>query len=401
MADDALDALDGMTPLQKAKKPAMDGLAERGMLGSVKNCPDGQAPGSDTAILSIFGCDPMRYYFGRAPLEAAAQGISLKDGDLAFRCNMASIEDAELPFEEKRIISHSSGSIDGDQSRKLVLDLFNDVEFNAAAEKAGVKIYPTFSYRHIAVQTGGDGKNLQMSPPHDHLGEKVSGLLPRGSKNAEVLKALMELSNKVLSKHPINETRRREGKLPCNCCWFWAHGTAANLPSFEGRYGKKGAIISAVPLCQGIGVLMGLEIIKVEGATGELDTNYEGKAEAAVKALMDGFDFAAVHVEAPDECTHNFDLEGKIKAIEYIDSRVVLPIINALRGSREDFRMLVLSDHKTLSTTGAHDGAPVPFILYDSRLKKGSGMGYSEDSGLTGVYVPNGIALMDMLFQKD
>jgi 2,3-bisphosphoglycerate-independent phosphoglycerate mutase len=401
MADVALDALNGLTPLQKAEIPVMDNLAAEGMLGRVKNVPDGQPPGSDTAILSIFGCDPVRYYFGRAPLEAAAQGVTLKEGDLAFRCNMATIDEGDLPFGKKTIVSHSAGSIDGKSSRELVEDLFRAPEFRSAAEKAGVCVYPTDSYRHIAVQSNGDGRKLEMSPPHDHLGEKVCAHLPRGNENAQVLASLMELSNKVLDQHPINRTRRQEGRLPCNCVWFWAHGTAAKLPNFEEKYGKKGAVISAVPLCHGIAALMGLDRIYVEGATGELDTNYEGKAFAAVRALDEGFDFVAVHVEAPDECTHNFDIPGKIEAIENLDSRVIRPILTALRETQTDFRMLVLSDHKTLSTTGAHDGEPVPFILYDSRETKGSGLGYSEESAMRGVFISDGTALMDMLFRKE
>lgn len=401
MADTELGELGGITPLEKADIPVMDLLASKGITGSVKNCPQSLPPGSDTAILTIFGCDPLKYYSGRAPLEAAAQGIDLNEGDLAFRCNMASIEDNDKPFGDRRIVSHSSGSIDGQSSKELVEYLFNNPVFKEAAKAAGVSVNPGYSYRHIAVQTNGDARGLVLSPPHDHLGEKVSDNLPEGNDNAKALAALMELSNKVLDRHPINELRRREGKLPCNCIWFWAEGTAAKLPSFEDRYGMKGAVISAVPLCKGIGALMGLRVIEVEGATGELHTNYEGKAEAAVKALLDGFDFVAVHIEAPDECTHDRDLEGKITAIENIDSRVISPVMKALEGKGMDYRMLVLSDHKTLSTTGAHDGEPVPYIIYDSREDSGSGRKYSEKDGLTGAFIPNGIALMDKLFLKD
>lgn len=400
MADMELDELGGMTPLEKASIPVMDGLAAKGILGSVINCPASLPPGSDTAILSIMGCDPLKYYSGRAPLEAAAQGIKLNEGDLAFRCNMASIDDNDKPFGDKRIISHSSGSIDGKSSKELVEYLFNNPVFKAAAEAAGVTVKPGYSFRHIVVQAGGDGKGLVLKPPHDHLGEKVSDNLPAGNENAKTLSALMELSNRILSRHPINEMRRREGKLPCNCIWFWAEGTAAELPSFEMRYGLKGAVISAVPLCKGIGALMGMEVIEVEGATGVLETNYEGKARAAVKALLDGFDFVAVHIEAPDECSHDRDLEGKIKAVENIDSRIIAPVLKALEEKHIDFRMLVLSDHRTLSTTGAHNGDPVPYILYDSRQDAGSGRKYSEREAQAGPFLQNGIVLMDYLTQK-
>ncbi|NLL38855.1 MAG: cofactor-independent phosphoglycerate mutase [Clostridiales bacterium] len=401
MADMELDELGGMTPLEKARIPVMDSLASKGILGSVKNCPETLPPGSDTAILSIFGCDPLKYYSGRAPLEAAAQGISLNEGDLAFRCNMASIEDNDKPFGDKKIISHSSGSIDGRSSRELVEYLFKNPIFKAAADAADVSVSPGDSFRHIAIQAKGDGKGLVLKPPHDHLGEKVSDNLPAGNENAKTLAALMELSNKILSKHPINEMRRREGKLPCNCIWFWAEGTASELPSFEMRYGLKGAIISAVPLCKGIGTLMGMKVIEVDGATGVLQTNYEGKAEAAVKALLDGFDFVAVHIEAPDECSHDRDLEGKIKAIENIDSRVIAPVLKALEEKQMDFRMLILSDHRTLSTTGAHDGDPVPFILYDSVHDTGQGRKYTEKEAGDGPFLQNGTVLMDYLFEKE
>lgn len=401
MADIELSELGGVTPLERADIPIMDSLSARGLLGSVKNCPDSLPAGSDTAILSIFGCDPTKYYFGRAPLEAASQGISLREGDLAFRCNMSTIDDDDRPFGEKKIISHSAGSIDGESSKELIEYLFNAPLFKAAADAAGVSVTPSRSYRHIAVQEKGDGKGLVLKPPHDHLGERVSDNLPKGNENAKTLAALMELSYTILDRHPINEKRRKAGQLPCNCIWFWAEGTASQLPSFEGSYSKKAAIISAVPLCKGMGTLMGMEIIEVEGATGELDTNYKGKADAAVKALIDGFDFVAVHVEAPDECTHDRDLPGKIKAIENIDSLVIKPIVDTLEEKQIDFRMLLLSDHKTLSTTGAHDGEPVPFIIYDSRVDTGSKVGYTEKNGLMGPYIPNGIVLMDELFKEE
>ncbi|MDD6189582.1 MAG: 2,3-bisphosphoglycerate-independent phosphoglycerate mutase [Clostridiales bacterium] len=398
MADNPVEALGGKTPLEKANIPTIDRLAAAGMLGSACNCPPKFAPGSDTAIMSIFGCDPNKYYTGRAPLEAAAQGVSLRDGDLAFRCNMVSLTEGDMPMGERVIISHSGGSIDGEDSMTLVRDLFADPEFSALAKAAGVSIYPSCSYRHIAVQSHGDGVGLIFNAPHEHLGAKAAEWLPHGNGNAGVLLGLMEASYKFLVGHPINVKRREAGKLAANCIWFWAEGTAVTLPSFPKAYGKKGAVISAVPLCHGIGALTGVTPVMVEGATGELDTNYEGKAAAAIRCLReDGFDFVGVHVEAPDECTHNGDLEGKLKAIEYLDSRVVAPIIEGMAG--EDFRMLVISDHKTLTSTRGHDADPVPFIIYDSReLVPGSGLAYTEANGLKGMMVPEGTALLGMLF---
>ncbi len=399
MADDPTEKLGGKTPLEVVRKPNMDRLAREGELGSVQNCPPELPAGSDTAILSIFGCDPRSCYTGRAPLEAAAQGIALQPGDVAFRCNMASLEEGDLPFEARKILSHSSGGIDGELSRRLVLDLFADPEFRPLAEEAGVEVFPTLTYRHIVLRHKGDAEGLVLTPPHDHLTEVCGPHLPRGGSAAPVLRGLMETSFRILSRHPINVQRRAEGKLPANCIWFWAQGTAVELPSFDRAYHRRGAVISAVPLCHGIGALIGLDRITVPGATGEKDTNYLGKGQAAVKALLeDGYDFVGVHVEAPDECSHNGDTEGKLKSIEDLDFFVLGTILQGLEG--EDFRILILSDHKTLTDTRGHAHGYVPYILYDSRGGKGSGLPYTEANGLLGRHVEDGVALMGMLFQS-
>ena len=399
MADDPTEKLGGKTPLEVTPKPNMDRLAREGELGSVSNCPLELPAGSDTAILSIFGCDPRQCYTGRAPLEAAAQGIALRPGDVAFRCNMASLEEGDLPFEERRILSHSSGGIDGEASRQLVLDLFAHPEFRAMAEAAGAEVFPTLTYRHIVLLHGGDARGLVLTPPHDHLTEVCGPHLPRGGGAAPVLRGLMEASFRILSEHPINLRRRAEGKLPANCIWFWAQGTAVELPSFPAAYRKRGAVISAVPLCHGIAALIGLDRITVAGATGEKDTNYLGKGQAAVKArLEDGYDFVGVHVEAPDECSHNGDTEGKQKSISDLDFFVLGTILEGLQGV--DHRILILSDHKTLTDTRGHAHGYVPYILYDSRVKTGSGLSYTEANGLLGKHVEDGVALMGMLFQE-
>ena len=396
MADDPSPLLGGKTPLELAHKPNMDRLAAEGELGSVQNCPAELPAGSDTAILSIFGCDPRSCYTGRAPLEAAAQGVSLQPGDVAFRCNMASLEEGDMPFDRRRIISHSSGGIEGEESRQLVEDLFADPAFAALAKEARVEVHPTLTYRHIILQHGGDVEGLVLTPPHDHLTEVCGPWLPHGGKEGETILRLMEASFRFLSDHPINVRRRERGLLPANCIWFWAEGTAVALPSFEEHYRKKGAVISAVPLCHGIGALIGLDRIMVPGATGEKDTNYLGKGEAAVKALEeDGYDFVAVHVEAPDECTHNGDIQGKQNAISDLDFFVIGTILCKMT---KDFRLLILSDHKTLTDTRGHAHGYVPYILYDSRVKKGSGLSYTEANGLLGPHVEDGTALLGMLF---
>lgn len=399
MADNPVEQLDGKTPLQYASIPVMDSLAAKGEVGSVKNCPDGLPAGSDTAILSIFGADPNACYTGRSPLEAAATGIQLKPGDVSYRCNMVAYEDSDKPFEEKKILSHSGGSIDGADSIALVEYLFSHPDFKPAAEAAGMKVYPAPSFRHIAVQSGANITGISLIPPHDHLGEVINGLLPSGCENAAVLKKLMKLANQVLDHHPINEARRAAGKLPANGVWFWAEGSAVALDSFVDKYHKTGTVISAVPLCHGIARLAGLNIQLVEGATGELETNYEGKVEAALSALRSGQDFAAIHVEAPDECTHNGDLPGKLQAIEWLDSRVLKPLTETLAAEQMDYRMLILSDHKTLTSTRGHDGDPVPYLLYDSTKDTGLHLPYCEASGEQGPSYNAGAAvLMPLLF---
>lgn len=400
MADNPVPQLGNKTPMDYAPTPCMDDLSRRGELGSVINCPEGLPPGSDTAILSIFGCDPWKCYTGRAPLEAAADGIALVPGDVAYRCNMVAYEDGDMPMGEKKILSHSAGSVEGEESHKLISDLFANPTFKAMADKAGMMVYPALSFRHIAVQTAADIEGICLLPPHNHLGQQIGPLMPTGCPNADVLKELMTLAHEILNDHPINQHRRNEGKLPANGIWFWAEGTAVALPSFVDTFQKTGGVISAVPLCHGIARLTNLLPITVEGATGELDTNYEGKVEATLNVLKD-HPFAAIHIEAPDECTHNGDLEGKLQAIAWLDSRVVAPLVDGLTKAGEDFRMLILSDHKTLTSTRGHDGDPVPYLLYDSRKDTGLGLSYSEENGKTGTLYPEGAhACMQLLFAE-
>ncbi|MDD4715061.1 MAG: 2,3-bisphosphoglycerate-independent phosphoglycerate mutase [Oscillospiraceae bacterium] len=401
MADNPVPELGNKTPIQAAGAVFMDALAAKGEVGTVRTCPPGVPPGSDTAILSIFGADPRMCYTGRSPLEAAGSGISLNPGDVSYRCNMITLEEGDLPFEDKKILSHNAGSISGEESIALIKALFSHPDFAPLAQEAAMRIYPSPSFRHIAVQAGADIKGLEAAAPHDHLGNQIGPLLPRGCKNADVLKTLMKRANEILDRHPINDARRKAGKLPANGIWFWAEGTAVKLPSFVKKYGKTGVVISAVPLCHGIARLAGLDVSMVEGATGELDTNYQGKVDAAVGALQNGYDFAAIHVEAPDECTHNGDLAGKIEAIRRIDALVVEPLTKALAALNIEYRLLIVSDHKTLTSSRAHDGDPVPFLLYQSSVDRESGLPYSEESGAQGRFVPEGTSLMPMLFQLE
>ena len=361
MADNPVEALGGKTPLEYADIPTIDSLAARGTVGSVVNCPKPLPAGSETAILSIFGCDPLKHFSGRSPMEAAAIGLKLVPGDAAFRCNLVALEPGDQPYEEKRILSHSAGSIAGQDALDVVAALNSDPEFSAALRAADMYIDPSPSFRPLAVKHHCDPSGVRFIPPHDHLGEVIGPLLPSGKDAAlaKVFADLMRLANRVLEHHPVTEKRRAEGKLGANGIWFWAAGTAMQLPDFREEYGCGGAVISAVPLCHGIGVLRGLEMVEVEGATGEIDTNFEGKLEATWASLQK-YDFVCLHLEAPDECTHNGDLKGKVQAIEWLDSRLVKPLTERLDAAHMDYRLLLLSDHKTLTATRGHDGEPVP-----------------------------------------
>ncbi len=397
MADNPVAELGDRTPLEVAEKPHIDAMARAGTLGSVQNVPEGFPPGSDTAIMSIFGCAPQKYYAGRAPLEAAAQGIALQSGDAAFRCNNIALSD-EADFDARRILSHCAGGLEDGQGRMLVEWLFRQPEFAALVQEAKMSLSPTESYRHIFVQRNADIRGLHLYPPHDNLGKTVRETAPEGCAEAETLYRLLKKANELLEAHPFNQARRSEGKLPANAIWFWAEGTAAKMPNFAEAYGHDGAVITAVPLCHGIAALCGLEMVSVPGATGEVITNYEGKVEATLRAL-EKYDFAAVHLEGPDECSHAGDVPGKVQAIEWLDSRIVAPIAQTLRERGEDFRMLILSDHKTFLAGGAHGGDSVPFLLYDSRRDSGSGLGYTEENGAKGPFLPDGTMLMPLLFE--
>ena len=396
MADNPVPELGGLTPLEAANKPCMDMLSKAGMLGRVRNCPEGFPPGSDVAIMSIFGCDPHSCYSGRAPLEAAAQGVHLQAGDAAFRCNMVTLSEGDS-FFDRTIVSHSGCGLSGEESIELVNWLFAHPDFAPLAEKARVSVYPTPSYRHIAVRRQADVTGSVFPPPHDHLGERVGDNLPHGCADAEELAALMEAACAIMETAPVNARRRAEGKAPCNGIWFWAEGTAAALPDFVSRY-SQGGVVSAVPLCHGIARLVGLDAVTVPTANGEWDTDYEAKVAAALAVLREK-DFVALHLEGPDEATHNGQLKEKVQAVEWLSSRVIEPVCAGLREMGEEYLMLILADHKTLTETRGHDGDPVPYILYDSRQTSGSGLSYTEKNAETGPLMEAGTGLMAALFQ--
>ena len=400
MADNPVSELHDKTPLEVACKPVIDRLCAEGTIGSVINCPKPLPAGSETAIMSIFGYDPRQYFTGRSPMEAAASGISLREGDVAYRMNLVTLEDADdKNWTQKKILSHSAGSIGAEDAFAAVDALEQDERFAALLKKADMEIHRFPAFRQIPVQHGADIAGLVTIPPHDHLGEVIEPLLPSGCKNAELLLEMMQTAHEVLDHAPFNERRRQEGKMPANGIWFWAQGTAVSLPQFREKYGHWGGVISAVPLCHGIGALAGLSMEVVEGATGEIDTNFEGKLERCRELIKrDDMDFVCLHLEAPDECTHNGDLEGKIQAIEWLDSRILAPLVEELERDKVDYRMLVLSDHKTLTSTRGHDGDAVPFFIYDSTNTYGCKLSYTESNGLLGDFVQNGADLMRLLF---
>lgn len=400
IADEPVEKLGNQTPLAYLDCPYMNTLAG-GRLGMCQTVPHGVPAGSDTAILSIFGYDPRTCYTGRSALEAAGMGVFLVPGETSFRVNLCAIEGET--FETAKILSHNGGSIEGEEAVELMEDLVHDPRFAALAAPIGFSIHVTPTFRHTGVIDAAhepDRSGMRFTEPHNILGQKLEGHMPAGVMGAE-LTTLMRVSYEVLRDHPVNKRRMAEGKLPANCIWPWGPGSAMSLASFESLYNKKGSAISAVPLVWGIAGLCGVDTPRVEGANAELDTNYEGKVEAVLKALRDGADFACVHVEAPDECAHGGDVEGKCEAIRRLDARVVGPLLSRLGEIDPEFRVLILSDHPTLLNTRGHDGNPVPFAIYDSR-NPGTPRKFDEaHARAAGDHLAEGPMLLRALFEQD
>ena len=397
IADEPVEALGGRTPLAALDLPAIDRLAG-GRLGLCQTVPAGVAPGSDTAILAIFGYDPRTCYTGRSALEAAGMGVMLNPGETSLRVNLCAIEGET--FETAKILSHNGGSIEGEEAVELMEDLIADPRFAALAAPVGFSIHVTPTFRHTGVIDAAhepDRSGMHFTEPHNILGQPLQGHMPEGVLGAE-LTALMRVSYEILRDHPVNRARIAAGKLPANCIWPWGPGSAMSLASFESLYHKKGSAVSAVPLVWGSAGLCGVDTPRVEGATAELETNYEGKVEAVLEALRGGADFCCVHVEAPDECAHAGDVEGKCEAIRRLDSRVVAPLLDRLGEIDADFRVLLLSDHPTLLATRGHDGKAIPFAIYDSR-EPGAPRKFDEaHAAATGDFLAEGPMLLRALF---
>lgn len=348
--DYPLDELEGRTPLQVARKPNLDWYAERGQIGTVNTVPEHLPIGSDVANMAIFGYDPARYYTGRGPIEAASMEIPVEEKDAIFRCNL-------IATDGEKLLDYSAGHISTEEARVLLQLL---------EEKLGGKrfhFYPGIQYRHIFVWREGP-IDQKTTPPHDIQGEPIEPHLPEGEGD-QILRQMMWNSLEILDNHEINRRRRDEGKLPANMIWLWGQGYMPHLPPFSLKTGLTGAVIAAVDLIKGIGRLAGLKVIEVPGATGYIDTNYEGKAQSALEALTT-MDFAYIHVEAADEAGHAGDIEMKIEAIERIDRRLVGPLRMGLETFKEGYRLLILPDHATPIPLRTHDRGPVPFLLYDS-----------------------------------
>ena len=356
MADRPLAELGGKTPLQHARTPNMDMLANIGILGKVRTVPEDMHPGSDVANLSILGYDPAVYYSGRAPLEAASIGVELGDDDVAFRCNLVTLQ---FSMDRTRAVleDYSSGHISTEEASELIQ------EIDRRLGRDTVAFYPGISYRHLMVWTGGTA-DVECVPPHDIQGRDIADYLPVG-KGDNVLRKIMMDSVPILEGHTVNQRRIKSGKNPGNSVWFWGQGKRPRMPKFRDKYGIRGALVSAVDLTKGLGIYAGFEILEVPGITGYLDTNYQGKTDAALAALQD-VDFVYLHVEAPDEAGHSGNVQDKVRAIEDFDRFIVGGIMKGMKRFPE-YRILLLPDHATPIAIRTHSSEPVPFVIFDSR----------------------------------
>lgn len=393
MADYPVPALGGKTPMMCAKKPNIDALANKGEVGLVRTVAKGLKPGSDVANMSVLGFDPKLYYTGRSPLEAASIGVQLKDTDVTLRTNLVTLSDAEN-YEDKTMVDYCAGDI----STAEAAEIMQDVERHFGNDR--FTFYSGVSYRHCLVWANGTTDLGDMTPPHDISGRVVGEYLSK-SENAKELIAMMKESYDFLMEHPVNKKRIAEGKRPANSIWLWGEGKKPMLPSFYDTFGKKGAIISAVDLLKGIAKCADMEAPEVDGATGYIDTNFEGKAKAAVEALKNGCDFAYIHLEAPDECGHRNEPENKVKAIEMIDSRVLPIVLDGLSKIGEDYKIMVLPDHPTPIVTQTHASDPVPYVIYHKNNEKSGVPTVNEETAkATSVFLENGPDIMKKFLEE-
>ncbi|MDO4547934.1 MAG: 2,3-bisphosphoglycerate-independent phosphoglycerate mutase [Clostridia bacterium] len=395
MADMPIAEIGNKTPLEYLAPRSFAEIAS-GKLGRLRSCPPEFSPGSDVAFLTLLGNDTSKVFTGRSPLEAAGMGVKLKKGEVCFRLNLAAV--SEEGFPGGIMLSHNGGGIEGDEAFGIITSLINDGGFSQVMKKYGLVVYPTNTFRHAAVLVCDDAGFI-LAPPHDIVGRRIEDFLPDGTMKQAIFE-IEKASFESLNHHPINESRRKRGLLPANCAWLWGAGTVCTLENFADKYAVKGLVISAVPLVKGIARLGGLDAPDYPWATGLLDTDYEKKAQTAIEGLKNGYDFALIHLEAPDEMSHDGSLENKLESIRRLDERIVGPVLDELK-ALGDHRVLLMPDHYTLLSTRTHDATPVPFALYDSREgKNAQSRPFTEKACENEKVLETGDELMRLFFEK-
>ncbi len=384
MADEPIESIGNKTPIEVAVTPTIDAMAKVSEVGLAYTVPEGMSPGSDTANLSVMGYNPREYYTGRSPIEALSIGVDMQPADVSFRCNVVTLSEEQDTYENRIILDHSSGEITSEEAEVLIDAL------KKGLEQEGYQFYAGTSYRHLLVWN--EGEVVELTPPHDILEKVIGDYLPKD----KVLREMMKKSYDILVNHPINIRRKEQGLNPANSAWFWGAGTKPNLGNFQEKTGKIGTMISAVDLLKGIAVGAGMRNEYIEGANGGLHTNYQGKADAAVKTLLkDGSDFVYIHVEAPDEMGHQGSLSDKIQAIEWLDEKIIAPVKQALDESGVEYKMLILPDHPTPIRLRTHTSNPIPYLIYQNTLEV-EGVGtYSEKAAAEGPVFAEGYKLME------
>ena len=395
MADEPIAELANRTPMEAADKPTMDMLVKKSLVGTVLNVPDGMVPESDTANMAILSFDPKIYSHGRPPLEAVSMGLTMEPDQTAYRCNLVTLSEEQDCYEDRVMIDHSADEISTEEADVLIHALQD------ALGNAQRTFYTGVSYRHCILWHGGD-EHYNFMRPHDIPGRVIRDYLPKEEDGGAPFLALMKQSYDILNHHPINEARRARGLRPANSAWLWSPGRKPQLPSFKEKWGLDATVISAVDLIKGIGICAGMQTVNVPGATGNVHTNYDGKAAAAISAFRDGSDYVYVHVEAPDECGHRAEIENKVLSIELIDKKILAPVLAYLESTGEDFRILVLPDHPTPIRLRTHTSNPVPFFLYCSDCAHKGTEVFSEAAGAsTGYYLPDGFELMNLMVKGE
>ncbi len=393
MADRPIPSLGNKTPMAAACKPNMDALCKKALCGTVLNVPATMVPESDTANLAILSYDPLVYSKGRSPLEALSMGLTMKDDDTAIRCNVVTLSEDEECYEDRIMLDHSADEISTEEADELIKAL------NEGLSNEERRLYTGVSYRHCLLWKGADQK-YPFDRPHDIIGRRIGDHLPKCENGGEAFLEFQKKGYEILRNHPVNLARKARGLKPANSPWLWSPGGKPCLPSFSDKWGLRGAVISAVDLIKGIGICAGMEVVSVEGATGNCHTNYKGKADAAIKCFEDGCDFVYVHVEGPDECGHRGEIENKVMAVEKIDTVILKSVYEYLKSSGDDFRILVLPDHPTPIEIRTHSSEHVPFFIYDSTKEQNGPETYNEDTAReTGTVINDGSTLLDLMIK--